>query len=89
MRTIGQLHSCYVMEYPLALPNGGLSSNCKVTSRYMVLPLLALGVSAPFETWRNWRTLIIYSFDAALLNPAWEHCCAMLIRSLVELWDPT
>jgi len=77
------------MEYPLALPTGGLSSNCKVTSRYMVLPLLALGVSAPFVIWRNWRTLIIYSFDAALLNPAWEHCCAMLIRSLVELRDPT
>jgi hypothetical protein len=53
MRTIGQLHSCYVMEYPLALPNGRLSSNFKVTSRYMVLPLLALGVSAPFVIWRN------------------------------------
>ena len=89
MRTIRQLHSCHVMEYPLALPNGGLSSNCKVASRSMVFPLLALGVSAPFVTWRKWRTLIIYSFDAALLNPAWEHCCAMLICSLVELSDPT
>ena len=82
-----ELHSCYVMEYPLPLPNGGFSSNCKVTSRYMVFPLLALGVSAPFVTSGSWRTLIIYFFDATLLNPVWGHC-AILIRSLVEPWDP-
>jgi hypothetical protein len=52
-----ELHNLYVMEYPLPLPNGGFSSNCKVTSRYMVFPLLALGVSAPFVTSGSWRTL--------------------------------
>ena len=31
--------------------------------------------------------MIIYFFDATLLNPVWGHC-AILIRSLVEPWDP-